>query len=172
MHIISSNSLNYQSFFFAGFEQYLNDAKYSVITRKNYLSDLKHFFLWIDASIQIGTTSLNQSPLYLLELLTPAVLEQFRQSLIASQTPPATINRRFATIRTFFTYCQEQGWITTNPSSKIANFSHRLARGNSAEDQISLFAQYLSKEGASKSTIRNYTSDIKQFFDWIKATQN
>lgn len=119
----------------------------SVKTRKNYKSDVRHFLRWFNRPIKS---------------ITPTHINEYKK-YFSSNTPQATLNRRLSTMRTFFSFCLESGLIATNPSRTITNVSKPFNTKTLLED----FAYDLQNEGASKATVKNYVSDVRQFFAWF-----
>lgn len=114
---------------------------------RNYLSDLRSFITWAEAKAGLkGLTSDTIPQITVTEILG------YRQYLIEENVPYTTINRRLSTLRKFFSFCIEQGWINHNPAKEVENIKDGqeiLLRSNVA----SLLESYqieLQKKGKGK----------------------
>ncbi len=165
--IISSNVFNYQSILLNHFEAYLANIGSSVKTQKNYRSDVRHLFTWISLETRLLSQITISKPEHLCILLSPGLLAQYRQSLIDSSTPRATINRRLSSIRIFFQCLKHLGFISDNPAISLSNVLNHPIDENYQEAILRDFEKNLITEGASKKTIANYISDVKQFLSWL-----
>ncbi len=162
--------LNYQVILLNHFESYLASIGSSVRTQKNYRSDLFHLFTWISSETSLISHTKIAEPEHIISLLTPSLLHQYRQSLIDSNTPKATINRRLSSIRMFCEYCKQYGLMSDNPAKSLSNVPDRLLEEDYQKILLKEFEKNLLSEGASKKTISNYVNDVKQFLFWLDPT--
>jgi len=132
------------------FRQYLIAVKKSANTIRNYLSDLRYFFGWLN--VNFGALALNQ--------IKNETIRAYRGALIEDGIPTKTINRRLSTLRLFFKFCVGQDWIKENPVKKIANFS---GKKNSLAELSSQFFLSLKKKGVDEKKISVYQQDIQEF---------
>src|SRR5258706_9890984 len=100
--IILSNLSDYQDFIERTFLGFLLEQGASEITRKNYRTDLKHFFSWILGIFQDEKNANPQKAKELVVFTTPEKLDSYKRSQILAHVPNATINRRLSAIRMFF----------------------------------------------------------------------
>ncbi len=150
------------------FTDFLEHQGASVKTRKNYKSDARHFLGWFVLALQSKLGSLPRSHSKFIRLITPRMIEEYKRFLLDNTIPVSTINRRLSTIRSFFHFCQLQGWISSNPTNLLANIP--LIKKNIRMDPHNLldaFRRDLAAEGASKATVKNYVSDVRQFLAWL-----
>ncbi len=97
------------------FSAYLRNSERSSSTIKNYLSDLSHFEKWF-----LETNDCSElTP----SAITPTDLREFKQFLLLTkEMKPASINRRFASLRSFLKWANEVGISPGIQLSKIPKF--------------------------------------------------
>lgn len=95
------------------FKQHLHGEDASHNTMSAYLSDLSHFVSWYAQMV---------SDFYIDEI-TPADIRAYREFLQERFPPtaPATINRRLAALRRFFTWAKENRLTEFQPTERIRN---------------------------------------------------
>lgn len=130
------------------FLDFLGKQGASVKTRKNYKSDAKHFLRWFNRPI----TSITQ-----------AHVDDYVH-YFSLNTPQSTLNRRLSTMRAFFSFCTSTGLISKNPALLVTGIAKKL----NAKTIIENFERDLLNEGASKATVKNYVSDVRQFLSWFE----
>lgn len=151
------------------FLEYLKDRGASVKTRKNYRSDARHFLGWFILTLQSKSATLPSSLDQFIRLISPKMIDQYKRYLLDNHIPTSTINRRLSTIRSFFHFCQSQGWITTSPAQNLAAIPlKKSAEMSNSFTLLESFKQALIVEGASRATVKNYGSDIRQFLNWLE----
>ena len=168
MEIIWSNVANYQDVLESSFVEYLVSQNLAVKTQKNYKSDIRHFFSWITLTIQSQNLDIPQSHHEFLNLVSPQLLGQYKHFLLVNRIPAATINRRLSAIRAFGTFCQSKGWFAENPTTILTNVAIESTPKDVITEMLNAFRSDLAREGASKVTIKNYTSDVNQFLKWME----
>ena len=86
------------------FEQYLLlESKISKKSLKFYRSDLSHFVMWMTRrlkNIGVLTNKIDE----LIPYLSERILEEYKNSLIMSDNPVSSINRKLSTLRHFSRY--------------------------------------------------------------------
>ncbi|MFL5655391.1 MAG: tyrosine-type recombinase/integrase [Ktedonobacteraceae bacterium] len=95
------------------FKQYLYAEDTSRNTSSAYLSDLSHFLNWCSQTIET----------FDLDEVTPTDIRDYREHLqeIVPPLAPATINRRLAALRRFFSWAKENGCTEDQPTERIRN---------------------------------------------------
>lgn len=95
------------------FKQALHADDASSNTTSAYLSDIGHFITWYIQSFQVFTIS----------EVTPTDIRAYREFLQAQTPPtaPATINRRLAALRRFFSWAKENHLTESQPTERIRN---------------------------------------------------
>ncbi|MBL7078304.1 site-specific integrase [Candidatus Shapirobacteria bacterium] len=138
------------------FENYLKDTKgLKDQTIKNYRADLRHFLLWLEQ--KAGQNPLN------LKLLTPGILENYKEYLLANKMAKNTINRKLATTRTFCQFCYNRGLLEQDLTSGVNNLPVTQSEDKKIHDLVSKFGAFLKKNRSSRNTIKNYTADVRQY---------
>jgi site-specific recombinase XerD len=123
------------------FSHWLVSKKYQTNTIRNYLSDLHLFF------------SQNKNELSLESI-----------SLVLNQSIGEKDNsRQLASIAKFCQFATDQQLISTNLFAQAKKHFKR-AKSVTADSLLSSFLGYLRQQGKTDSTIKNYQSDLKQFF--------
>ncbi len=120
-NIILSNLQDYQDFIERTFAGFLLEQGASEITRKNYRTDIKHFFTWALNSYQQKLAADPQNAKELVSYVKREGLEEYKQAQVLDRTPSATINRRLSAIRMFFKCAVVQGWVTDDPTPGVNN---------------------------------------------------
>jgi len=87
------------------------------------------------------------------------------QTALAKTTPPATINRRHASIRRFGQFLFITKMLPANPAQLIKN----QPLNPSLNQVLNKFILHLKSEKLSDSTIKNYLSDIKTYLLWAQS---
>ncbi len=89
----------------------------SKVSQKNYLSDIRYFFGWIQNFAQPQPDNAQS----LQNLFSKNLLVEFRDYMIDSLLPIATINRRLSSLRKFCHFLVESSKIVQDPSSNLTN---------------------------------------------------
>ncbi len=140
------------------FRSFLSESRLSAVSIKNYLSDIRRFFEWL----QTGTGSQGR-----LQDISGSSIDGYLNHLQNRNTPVSTINRFLASYRRLVTFLKiEYRYEIINPKILVkpdVPVDHRL----SPEKLKEQFASYLTKERKSPATIKNYLSDLNHFWSWI-----
>lgn len=156
----------------SGFSQYLELTGASDSTIKNYLSDIHTFIVWLEGR---DDTKEIASDYTVISSVTKKTVEDYFVYLGEHGISDSLKLRILASLRKFFTFCLDQGWISTNPAKEISvnnkTIDPLLTTKISSDDVYgSIFKQYeqiLEKDGASEATMKNYSSDARQFLNWF-----
>ncbi|MCS6955465.1 MAG: site-specific integrase, partial [Candidatus Calescibacterium sp.] len=100
------------------FKNFLLAENVSSITLKNYLSDLRYFFGWLQS---LNNKKSIKSEAEINKIINKETIIKYLQYLIENKLPKKTINRRLSTIRKFCSFCISQSWLKENPAKKISN---------------------------------------------------
>ena len=164
----------------APFKEYLLAGNQKHVSIKNYLSDIRHFFGWLVSSdLQRSVVDSYESdkqknvsksseivPKQLEKLLTPAVINNYKNYFIANNLPRKTINRRLSTLRKFCSFCISQGWLKQNPAKKVTNIintNNEITLPESSYDGIlKQFQSHLMSMNIDHITITNYLNDVRE----------
>ncbi|OGY08565.1 MAG: hypothetical protein A2782_04020 [Candidatus Blackburnbacteria bacterium RIFCSPHIGHO2_01_FULL_43_15b] len=143
----------------AQFEQYLLTKKHvSCKTLRNYRCDINHFVNF--ALIQTSTRSVED----LLPHFNSQLVKIYRHSQAEGGTPTNTINRRLSTLRNFARFLG-------NSLGVVENIRKAATEQQKLEKMLDEFKKHLEEQGVSKSTLKNYLSDVNQFFVYIERAQ-
>ena len=95
------------------FKQYLYSEDTSRNTTSAYLSDLSHFLNWYSRTFEA----------FDIAAVMPGDIRDYREYLQEQIPPlaPATMNRRLAALRRFFSWAKETGWTQSQPTERIRN---------------------------------------------------
>ena len=146
----------------ASFKKFLIAENVSPITLKNYLSDLRHFLGWTIIKLKAKNKNFlleNIDYLDFLKKIDESIVEEYKNYLLVNAIPVKTINRRLSTIRKFFSFCINQGWLNKNPAKKVKNEVKSLDK----ERILKSFQEDLEKENLDENTIKNYLTTIREF---------
>ena len=142
----------------------------SLVSVKNYRSDLRHFLGWLILKLQseeIPTESFN-SDLTIIQVITVSRIQQYKAYMLENNLPINTVNRRLSTVRKFCSFGISQGWITENPAKSVQNEISSLKSEEQILQDDLLLEQYKKDEAIDDSAhieakkelqiIRNYLS--------------
>lgn len=153
------------------FSTYLKLQGVSPVTCRNYLVDINHFLGWLELKIRGLNLPLFEDETKLISLyFTEEFISEYKRFLLSNSLPFSTVNRRLSTLRTFGRFCLSQAWISENPAKRVPNVTLRQTTNNKqqSEEILEEFKRHLEEEKNSTNTIRNYLSDIKEFFTWAE----
>jgi site-specific recombinase XerD len=144
------------------FGLFLKTSGISAISSKNYLVDFRHFLAWLNANQGLKDVS------SLFMHLTPQVVFDYKDFLVANRAARKTVNRRFSTLRKFCQFAIREHLITQDPTEGIKNLGDTSE--TNLERILKNFGQNLKDEGVNKITIKNYLSDLRHFLGWVENT--
>ncbi len=159
---------NFRSWLIAEKDNSVNPIAKS--TLKNYVSDLKHFLGWSVLKLKTKKSQNESietlSPQKFVQFLDEKIIKEYVEYLVQNNIPHKTVNRRLSTLRKFFSFCIDQGWLKENPGKKVKNLkkgANTVEEINSVEEEIKEFQNHLLKLGFGKEKITEITSDVKEF---------
>ncbi|MFA6185463.1 MAG: site-specific integrase [Candidatus Shapirobacteria bacterium] len=135
------------------YQNWLKSKSYSEATIRNYLADLKKYFLFTDSN---------------LDQVTDKIFDQDNLSSYFQNINQDSNYKRFlASLSKFFQFALDQHLISNNPFPKaLKSISEPLCPP--IEDIIKQYQQQLETKKFSLSTIKNYINDIHQFINWAQ----
>ena len=113
-------------------------------TVRNYLSDLRQFIAWCEASWQEGL--IPEAEFRLPDLTTP-LIAHYRAYLQATlRLKPASINRMLISIKRFCAWATERGMLASNPASSVKLVEQEATKQRylTAEEERALLAAVAS----------------------------
>lgn len=135
---------------FISYQRWLKSKSYSQATIRNYLVDLKKYFLFTNSNLdQITDKIFNQDNL---------------SSYIQSINQDSNYKRFLASLSKFFQFALDQHLISINPFPKAIKSQPEV----NLNDIIKLYQQQLEAKKFSILTIKNYINDIHQFINWAQ----
>lgn len=152
------------------FVKYLDSLGLSPKSHKNYRSDLNHFTGWVLLKVR-SFGSYIETLTEAVPFLSKTIITEYRAYLTENNIPPKTINRRLSTLRHLSKFLMAESAVDSNFMEGIENISENSSRTISALPLLEDFKGYLEAEKASPSTIKNYTSDVRQFLTWLESNQ-
>lgn len=152
------------------FFNYLVKNGVSSSTLKNYKSDIKHFSDWITRSVKsLGVFA--ESLTEVTPFINSSTAQSYKSFLESIGSPSKTINRKLSTLRKLSGFLLSNNILHFDFVSETKNIQEAQPKTKTNTNKIETifkdFQIYLENEKTSKNTIKNYLSDIKQFFSWI-----
>ena len=98
------------------FKNFLYEYKKSHLTIKNYINDIKSFFLWLN-EVSLTKYVWNITDRNLLSKVNFSVLDEYKQRLITSNFSPRTVNRKLSSLRNYINWAKNQGLISSGQVS-------------------------------------------------------
>ncbi|RJR24642.1 hypothetical protein C4578_02515 [Candidatus Microgenomates bacterium] len=153
------------------FKLYLNTENISKGSIRSYLSDARHFLGWLVSFLEenhiIVPKSQKLNAESLLGFVNERLLEAYKDYQLGINVPVKTINRRFSALRKFGTFCQVRLDLKVNMFDTLRNIS-KEEKIPKVDYRVEDFRLELWKNKASKTTIKNYLNDVKQFVSWCE----
>lgn len=132
------------------YQNWLRSKSYSDATIRNYLVDLRKYFIFTNPDT-------NQ--------LTDKIFDQDNLSSYFQNINQDQNYKRFlASLSKFFQFALDQQLISSNPFPKAL----KVEPETNLEEVVKLYQQQLETKKSSLSTIRNYINDIHQFINWAQ----
>lgn len=154
------------------FEKYLiEEAGISKGSLKFYRSDLSHFSGWLLLKLRsIGI--LVDRLVEAFGFINPRTGQDYKGFLIHNSASIKTINRRLSTLRHLAKFLEAKTILDFDFMESVGNVLPKKAEKQASfQALIEDFEKHLRLEKASKNTIKNYLSDIKQFMTWLETNQ-
>jgi len=143
------------------FHKYLENSKVTFVTIKNYLADLRRFFLYYQQKYQSD---------FVPAVFTKELIEEYKNYLVSCAVPVPSLNRYLSTLRKFGDYLVFENLLSNNPLSGLPNLGRKpepIGTEALENEILKNFKQYLWSENASSLTIKNYLSDLHKFLVWL-----
>lgn len=153
------------------FIKYLDSAGISPKTHKNYRSDLNHFTGWVILKVR-SFGSYAETLTDSIPFLDSKLAKEYRNYMLENKIPAKTINRRLSTLRHLAKLLVTEQLADLNFMDGIENVGDGTSRHVSFGNVVEDYTAYLEAEKVSRSTVKNYTSDVKQFLSWLENNQH
>ncbi|HYM65290.1 MAG TPA: site-specific integrase, partial [Candidatus Sulfotelmatobacter sp.] len=124
------------------FKSFLYVYNASHLTIKNYIIDIKQFLTWAEEVTGVSTL-LNRANENVLGMLTPKLIEEYKQRLIGQGNfSPATINRKLSSLRKYTLWATDEGLIRPFEAETLNIQDEKEPKIRSLEAQIPAFTQF------------------------------
>lgn len=90
-------------------------------TRKNYLSDVRHFLYWFQWFHSSSLPDENDGLAFFVSTFSHDDVQQYLVYLRQKETPVRSINRKLSSLRRFAAFCQSRGFVSHNSADNIEN---------------------------------------------------
>lgn len=148
------------------FISYLESGFLSRKSVKNYRSDVSHFSAWLILKIKtLGVSAQNLSEA--IPFLNESMGKEYRDYLSENGFPIKTVNRRLSTLRHLARFLLESQILSFDFMNGLQNIIISKDIKIYPSFLISDFKKKLEEDNVSKNTIKNYISDVNQFFSWL-----
>lgn len=155
------------------FKSYLLAENISLVSLRNYLSDIRHFFGWLGSKLSLEHNSIENN----IASISTKLVDQYKNEHKEVNLPVKTINRRLSALRKFFAFCKDLGLTNENPAKAVSNLSLTKAKlpnvpKFNTEDQLAEVEEFSvsseSKPGGKFDLIKGF--HLKLFSLIISAT--
>lgn len=153
----------------SSFFESLSYDHYSSITLKNYRSDISNFIDWFILGVRsLGVFAESFSEA--IPFLKKETSSSYTASLIQSNIPFATINRRLSALRRFSRYLLASQILSFDFMQGVVNVSSNTPREKieSSGEILKAFEKHMVEQVASPNTVKNYLSDTRHFLSWLE----
>lgn len=142
----------------SGFSVYLTGLGYSKNTIRSYLLDISKFISIIELKKSDVAGSSSDY------IFTVKLLSKYLSGIYGEKS----YNRQIASIKVFCQYGQSQNILPTDTFKKAIAQPSQLGNSENKDTQqiLAEYTSYLQKQKVSTSTVRSYTSDIKDYLNW------
>jgi site-specific recombinase XerD len=148
------------------FRNFLNTENVSNITVRSYVSDARFFFNWYLSFLKKNLNlDSNLDFSLVLKYINSKVLEVYKNFLLEENLPVKSINRKYSALRKLGSFCLSQRYISENVFENLKTISSHTSFPENIY-HLEQFRHYLSQKHTSKSSIKGYLSDIRQFILW------
>lgn len=152
------------------FVKYLDNLSLTPASHKNYRSDLNHFTGWLILRVR-SFGSYVETLTDAVPFLSKKISLEYRTFLIENKIPAKTINRRLSTLRHLAKFFVSSNLMDRGFMDGVENVGSGGTFKNIPRPVVNGFQSFLEAEKVSKSTVKNYMSDVKQFLAWLESNQ-
>ena len=145
----------------AKFKKFLHSENISLVSLRNYLSDLRHFFGWLVSKKDLFK---NHNFEAWITFISPEIIEKYKNEHLKSSLPSKTINRRLSTLRKFFYFCQLEKLLEKNPAKIVTNVSLTKNVDNiEKKDKREPASNTVDKKEAQKNNDKNQPAQTSPY---------
>lgn len=153
------------------FSEYLSSLNISSESHRNYRSDLSHFTEWLILKLHsfgFYADSFSET----VPFLSTDLANEYMGFMTQNKIPVKTINRRLSTLRHLSRYLISSHTLDIDFMKGVENISLGHRQKTATTSIVEDFQSYLEKQKVSKSTVKNYVSDIRQFLTWVESVNS
>lgn len=147
------------------FFKYLSNQGISKKTHKNYRSDVSHFSGWLLFKLRTWGSHAEKFS-EAIPFINQQTADKYKNYLVGNDISRNTINRRLSTLRHLAKFLTATQILNFDFMDRVSNMQEK--RDPEIHPLIVKFEKHLKQEDASKNTIKNYLSDIRQFITWLE----
>jgi len=141
----------------------------SLVSIKNYKSDISHFLAWAVLKLK-SFGSYVDSALEMVPFINSNFFSEYKSYMVENGIKQKTINRRLSTLRNFSHFLYENQIIDKDFMQGIQNVGIGIGIPVRLKDQdiVDRFRESLEKQDKiSANTVKNYISDVRSFLNWV-----
>lgn len=152
------------------FRQFLIAEKIAKGTVRSYVSDVRSFFNWliaflINAHLFEANSPISSDTGYLFSFINASVLFAYAEYLRNNHVPIKTINRRYSALRKLGSFSVHQSISAENVFDSLKTINDSIPFPEN-EYHLDEFKTLLWQNGLTKSSIKNYLGDVRQYLTW------
>lgn len=145
----------------------------SLVSIKNYKSDLNHFLAWAVLKLKsFGTYA--ESFAEIAPFINHSFFEEYKNFMVGNKVKIKTINRRLSTVRNLSRFLFASGVLDEDFTHGIQNvgIGQPGKMQEKVQDIVESFRESLDKDKkVSPNTVKNYISDVRNFLAWVNETE-
>ena len=163
MQLISDNTIK-------KFLNNLQDQGKSLVSIKNYKSDINHFLAWAILKLK-SLGSYADNVIELTPFINRDFFNEYKNYMVENNIKIKTINRRLSSLRNLSDFLYSSQILDRDYMQGIQNVGIGTPTPMRVKDRdiVERFRESLIKdENVSPNTVKNYVSDVRGFLAWIE----
>ncbi|EKE13335.1 MAG: hypothetical protein ACD_13C00031G0004 [uncultured bacterium] len=163
MQLISDNTIK-------KFLNNLQDQGKSLVSIKNYKSDINHFLAWAILKLK-SLGSYADNVIELTPFINRDFFNEYKSYMVENNIKVKTINRRLSSLRNLSNFLYSSQALDRDYMQGIQNVGIGTLTPMRVKDRdiVERFRESLIKdENVSSNTVKNYVSDVRGFLAWIE----
>lgn len=148
----------------------LQDQGKSLVSIKNYKSDINHFLAWAILKLK-SLGSYADNVIELTPFINREFFNEYKNYMVENNIKIKTINRRLSSLRNLSNFLYSSQALDRDYMQGIQNVGIGTSAPMRVKDQdiVERFRESLIKdENVSPNTVKNYVSDVRGFLAWIE----